>query len=262
MITRREYIGIEKDSVFILDSYVRESVFEGYKKGIAVCSPPEFPHILNTYRIGYFTSLLQAQFVMKNEVNEHWNVYFRFNDYTGHFCYMITEFRLNETECWNQPETRRSYLTNGRLEEACLTCERSNCALEYYWDETDKQKHCIGNFRGRMPKEIRFKKGEIVEVMDGNRVFAGIIVEPPVSREFLQQCNAKKGYESWIHYSKDSYSVLECDITNKKTIRHKPLCVYVFPLRIPLSDTWREALQSAYNSFLHLEDSYEIVEIN
>ena len=257
---RREYIGIQKISVFILDSYVRDSVFEGYKEGLAIYSPPEFPHNLKIFRMGYFTSLAKALCAMRQEAHEHWSAYYESDEYKGHFCFMITEYHLNEMLFWNLAETRRSYLTHAHLEEACLTCERSNCAMEFYWDEASKQKQGIGHFQGRTQKEIRFQKGEIVEVMDGNRVFAGIIVELPVSKEFLQQRNAKKGYESWECYSKDSYVVLECDIENKTAIRHKPLCVYVFPLRIPLADTMREALQSAYNSFLRLENTYKIVD--
>jgi hypothetical protein len=194
--------------------------------------------------IGYYSSLWQAEEVIYTETEEHWNVFFAPDEYCGHFCYMITEFQLDETEYYNQPETRRSYLTNGNLNDICLTCERGNCVYDYHWDKIFQKKHSIGDFLGRTPEQIRFKKGDLVEVMDDNRVFLGIIISPPLSREVMQEGEKKREDTSFHNYSEDCYCVLEYDRENKTFTRTFPLSVYVFPPRLSISDELRESLQS------------------
>jgi predicted phosphohydrolase len=193
------------NSVFALDSYTCES------------ESSDFPYRLKKTFIGYYSSLWQMEAAIQG---------LSATDDSGRpFCYMATEYRLDATYD-NQAETRRSYLGDGHLNDVCFTCEREDCMFDYRWDPISEEAHSIGDFLGRTPEQIRFKQGDLVEVMDDNRIFSGKVVSPPPSREATPPRN----------YREDCYCILAYDGENKTHTHLFPLSVYVFPPRSPLSD--------------------------
>ena len=70
-------------------------------------------------------------------------------------------------------------------------------------------------FQGRKPSEIRFSKGEFVEVVGDNEAYLGMVLEHPITEEEVQEINKKAladGVEE-IQYDwgDDHYDVLTCD---------------------------------------------------
>lgn len=105
---------------------------------------------------------------------------------------------------------------------------------------------CV-NFRGRLPEQIAFKPGEIVEFFDHNlsKVYPGLIVETPLSIEqcweiqerIKQECvkeglRAEDAYNNYYMYdTDDKYSVITLQGIQ---ISVKP--TDIFPLTESLSD--------------------------
>ncbi|MDR1594148.1 MAG: hypothetical protein LBS43_06665 [Prevotellaceae bacterium] len=248
-------------SVFELEYYTRVSEPYRNQKGRIRYQIPAFPHNLDRRTIGHFSSLEQAEEVMRTDAREHWGAIFASDEYCGHFCYAINEYRLDESECWMQPESRRTYLTDGSLNDESLTCERGNCAMDYRTGEYEGQRISIGKFIGRQPEKIRFKEGQIVEIMDDMRVVLGVIVALPPTVDFV-----KKNL-LYFDYSEDSYTVAvfksdayqqgPCGGIPGKSLRHYPKiedspceydyaqCCFVFPLRLPIDKEKQEQLIKA-----------------
>ncbi|MDR3266123.1 MAG: hypothetical protein LBT24_00940 [Tannerella sp.] len=257
----------QRQTIFVLEYYLRQSESYMTEDHYIRYHIPDYPHNLNKVLIGYFSSLEEAESVMRYQVEERWQAFFSPDEYCGHFCFTITEFVLNEDRCWNQPETRRSYLTDGTLNDECLTCERGNCWLEHQRGNFAGKKVSIGFYTGRTPDKIRFKKGDIVEILDYERVIPGIVVEVPLTVEEME----KEPYRPW-DYSEDSYMVIikndeihrnrSCHFNSKAAFDKYeydddsiltydyPLSAFVFPARLPVSTLIREELLAEYHSFV------------
>jgi hypothetical protein len=169
---------------------------------------------------------------------------------------------------------RHSYLTDGTLNDECLTCERSNCAVEYQRDKFEGEEVSIGFYTVKTPDKIRFKKGDLVEMLEYERVIPGIIVEVPQTVEEMKMKMKMKmkmnQYRHW-YYSEDSYMVIikndeihrnqPCRFSHKSLFGkygyndsiftcYYPLSAFVFSARLSVSKLLREELSAEYHSFI------------
>lgn len=110
-------------------------------------------------------------------------------------------------------------------------------------------------FRGRLPRQIFFQPGDIVEIYDHDHktVQPGIVVESPLSieqcwriRERIKEECTKEGIPAedvdnnyYLYATDDSYLVAE--IGNQKNVR----TTNVFPVAAPVPDEVREGLVAA-----------------
>ena len=90
---------------------------------------------------------------------------------TDAYCAVITELAFGEDIRGNYV-SKRAYDADGTLVDS------TKCS-SIFSEEWDDYRH----FRGRMPEEIRFKKGDIVEVFNGDSVSLAVVVGLPPSVE-------------------------------------------------------------------------------
>ncbi|GHT21192.1 hypothetical protein AGMMS4957_09620 [Bacteroidia bacterium] len=181
-------------------------------------------------------------------------------DYGELYCFHITEIKLN---CYgyNYPnvKTRRSYLPDGTLFNESLTSE-----VDCPWDiEIDSEKYSVeelaqlGAFAGRSPKQIRFRKGEIVELLGSSTVELGIVVGVPSTVQEMIARGAHFGQQGtdFGDYSDDFYRILIGDKVYNYKEGDDPeefndacpcLAVDVFPPRFPVPPELQEVLHKAY----------------
>jgi hypothetical protein len=213
---------------------------------------PSYPSFeVIEYRLGFYTSVEQSEAAMKQDI-ENWK--------TGDdsiYCYFVKEYPLDYYCCYNKYGydiySCRSYLPNGDLLDANLTpgCPYIDDKFPRFW--------------GRTPEHVRFKKNDFVEVLDGDHVYLGIVYNPPPAYRPATEEEEK----NIIHMdnSDDSYLVVYLekgvyeDLINGKMKIHPddeywefllashchPLCVNVFPPRLPVPDKLREFLFTLNN---------------
>jgi hypothetical protein len=221
--------------------------------------PLSYPFDVTEEIIGYFSSLEKAEIAIQN--------YLVFNNEQKYrneiHSFTITEYVVDDkdNEYFYAPsQTRRTYLSNGKSEESCLVSEWRICG-----DTVDES--C--KFYGRKPEEIRFKKGDIVELMAGkHQVIPCIVVGTPRTVADVRKTNKKwgikKGEIGWYgDYSDDHYYLIPYlyygelvtldDIVDPETSPY-PLDIeansfYIFPPTIPVPDDMKEKLQTFYLAF-------------
>jgi hypothetical protein len=161
------------------------------------------------------------------------------SSYAETHSYAIEEYKTN---CeYIGAETRRSYLPDGTLLDACLTTESDSCnfSLEKCSDE---EKRRGGWFPGREAEEIRFKNGDIVEILGSKSVCIGIVVGTPHLKS-----------ERYHDASDDMYRVmLGEDVYNYKPggdtdVFNDGIClaISVFAPRFPVPERLKKILRFA-----------------
>ena len=101
-------------------------------------------------------------------------------------------------------------------------------------------------FEGRSAAELRFRAGDLCEVLDGDRVYLGFVVETPPSREWAQQSNAGMFH---LEAGDDSYVVL----TSGDYRDHDHVdSMRIFPPRFTIAPRTRARLRRAYNDYVTL----------
>jgi hypothetical protein len=232
-------------TIFVLEVIFREGEWQCSIEGVMELKAPVYPHRIEKQIIGYYSSLLMAESVMRRDIGEYGHFYFKDDDFKRLFGFLVTEYKIDETECWNDAETRRSYLADGSPNDKCLVCERRN-AYTKKWNCThyewiyDKS----ARFRGRTKQDIHFKDGDIVEVMTGNMVKLAVVAGLPASRSYAAKC-------PWHQYghAHDCYLTLELSDDKMHIKQNNPQCLYVFPLRQSVSEETVSALKEAHNTF-------------
>lgn len=101
-------------------------------------------------------------------------------------------------------------------------------------------------FGGRSAAELRFKAGDLCEVLDGERVYLGFVVETPPSREWAQRSNSGSFH---LEAGDDSYVVLtSCDYRDHDHVDS----MKIFPPRFPIAPRTLARLRKAYNDYVTL----------
>ena len=99
-------------------------------------------------------------------------------------------------------------------------------------------------FTGRSQDQVRFRKGELCEVLDGDRVYLGFVVEVPPSEEDAARVNTGPFH---MDATDDSYIVL----TDSRNVSHDHVnSLNIFRPMHKVSSRTRERLHRAYEKFI------------
>ena len=172
------------------------------------------------------------------------------------YCIYVTEYPLNELLCWvGNYVTERVYGPDGKKIDERLFCDS-------FTDARDAFRH----YRGRLPEQIRFKEGDIVEVLRGNKVTLEVVVGVPASVDWCYQY-ALKGLnskynpgktdaerEQWafgrgymLDVTDDSYTVVDGP---RYDYHDHPDALRVFAPRFPIPAEVEQKLRSDYEAII------------
>ena len=172
---------------------------------------PKYPEFkVSNRHVGYFTSLDNAEQAMRKHIEE-WHD-------TPRFGYLIHEFPLDKS-AYHDAESRRSYLPDGELLHETLVSEIS-----------DEETGDLKPFPGRPADKARFKIGELVEVLYGERVSLEIVGNLPNTPKEVRRC---EDYIDDAYYTLDQYGE-----------HSHPASVSLFPARLKVSKALRKKLFS------------------
>ena len=167
--------------------------------------------------VGYFSILEKAEEAMKKNVASKGII-------TLHhlFGFLIEEYSLDKS-VYFYPESIRSYLPDGSLWDVCLLSQVAN-------KEGD-----LEPFFGRPADKMRFRTGDLVEVLHHDTVTLEIVAGLPFTPEELQKKlevgrKTSPDYSFRLDYSDDSYYTL-----NQDGVHSHPASVCMFPTRFNVS---------------------------
>ena len=148
--------------------------------------------------------------------------------------YKITERELDEEQGENI-QSVRTYTADGSPNDKCLLDHK-----------------CERHFEGRPPEQIRFRPGDIVEVIDEWQAKLCVVEHAqPTEDDYKRFCNRcqEKYNEIPFHwdYSDDSYLV---ESLGEGDTHFHPLSPYVFCPTKPLSKALKDKFKSKYEEIL------------
>jgi len=203
--------------------------------------PLSYPFDLEKTQIGFFSSLRKAESAIKK------------CNWEDAYCFYVTEYRVdNNIESIPNIATYRSYLPDGKLEEHCLSFEYDTAFkmdIKDLINKTPEELRSIGVCPGMKPEEIRFKKGDLVEVIDFDHVFLGIVVSTPMTIESVKERAIRVGR---FYDGDDMYDVLEWFPRKKEAGYNHYFSINLFPPRLPIPKKLKENLQAAYQSHIKM----------
>ena len=161
--------------------------------------------------LGAYTTLEKAEKAMQKVVKS-WGME------SDTFCYIIIERKLNPKPQEEDMVGVRTYLPDGSWYEENMT---------------DRD----GVFRGRPDERIRFKIGDIAEVLYGDVVELAIIGNTPPSLEFAEQMRKRRlgngvTDEFFMDKFDDSYTIYDTHPGGHTHVESQ----FVFPTRKPVSE--------------------------
>jgi len=192
---------------------------------------PKYPDFgVDKHTISYFSNLDKAEQGIKNYIEE--------DPYPKIFGFEIEEYVLDKYSYWAIPKSWRTYLSDGSL-----------------WDESIEPSMWYENgkpwkeyFAGRPEEKIRFKKGDLVEVYKGEKVWLGKVGGLPQTPEKAQQYLERriKQYPGITGLVPDE---IEPDdlyfVINEFGSHDHPSPCRVFPARLKIGKKLREELNKA-----------------
>jgi hypothetical protein len=210
-----------------------KSVFEltklDYRTG-----KPEYPKFDVYYdSIGYFSSLEKTEQQLHEIARESEIQKDKF------FGFLIEEYPLDDRH-FDSYISRRSYLPDGSLLDECLTS-----AIE----DNDG---CLEEFIGRPENKVRFKIGDLVEVLFNETVTLEIVGNLPPSLDEVQYMK-KESSDFHLDSDDDRYYVL-----NQYGRHSHPYPIDLFPVRSKVREQLRKKLFSDdYYSYRAFYDNVE-----
>ena len=161
--------------------------------------------------LGAYTTLEKAEKAMMRVV-KNWDTD------EDNYCFIITERKLNPKPQEEDMVGVRTYLPDGSWYEENMVGRD-------------------GVFRGRPKERIRFKIGDVVEVLYGGAVELAIIGNTPPSLEFAEQMRQRrleKGMTDGFFMDKfdDSYTIYDTRPGGHTHVESQ----FVFPTRKPVSE--------------------------
>ena len=130
------------------------------------------------------------------------------------FCYYISEIPMGLLHYDRECLSERVYDGEGKLIDQSYCCSRFSIYYPGVCDLPAYNRHPDETFRGRNAEQIRFKKGDIVEVYRGDEVKLAIVVGTPLTTEWIWERNQaakdKRGLDE-LPYDEtdDSYTVID-----------------------------------------------------
>ena len=166
---------------------------------------------LHDLSLGTYTTLEKAEKAMQRVVKS-WDME------SDTFCYIITERKLNPKPNEEDVVGVRTYLPDGSWYEENMA---------------DRD----GVFRGRPDERIRFKIGDIAEVLYGDVVELAIIGNTPPSLEFAEQLRKRRQENEvtdgfFMDKFDDSYTIYDTRPGGHTHVESQ----FVFPTRKPVSE--------------------------
>jgi hypothetical protein len=107
-------------------------------------------------------------------------------------------------------------------------------------------------FKGRDRSQIRFSRGDWVEILRGNEAYPAIVTGLPPEASHIAAYHGAVKHEA----SDDSYLVLYYDFKDKKIRQYFAECVDVFKLLLKLPKEAEDKLQTAFRYFDLQEFTY------
>ena len=160
--------------------------------------------------MGYYSSLDKAIAAIRLGENDYYK-----DEYT--YAFLINEFALdNDNGDYAAPISVRSFDTDGKLVDECL-----------------QNYNLVNEFDGRNADTIRYHIGDIVEVLEGKRLFTAIVSALPPTPE--------DGF-SGLDALDDSYMVLPLEIGSIDHLHIAP--TNTFPLHFPLEEAYANYLRT------------------
>ncbi|GHT51733.1 hypothetical protein AGMMS49982_09960 [Bacteroidia bacterium] len=213
-----------------------KTVFKLTEIHIADWSDTQYPvfEVSHPWELGIFSSLKSAESAMLKHIGEN-DARAEYKDDV--YCFFIKEY-AEDVLSYSMHESERVYSPTGDLLDECLLSE-----LE-----------CEAFF-GRPQEKIRFKKGDIVEVLEYDQVELGIVNATPETPERMQERIAyvTEHYPNTRHIfqsdvTDDCYMVYSGDIKDKDEDYHShPHSCHVFAPRFPIPEDIKNKLIEAYN---------------
>lgn len=170
---------------------------------------------VNTYCPQAFTTTLEeAESLMHQDVQYRKKMKEEDDYPLDTFCYYISEIPLGLLHYDRECLSERVYDGEGKLIDRSYCCSRFSIYYPGVCDLPAYNRHPDETFRGRNAEQIRFQKGDIVEVYRGDEVKLAIVVGTPLTTEWIWERNQaakdKRGLDE-LPYDEtdDSYTVID-----------------------------------------------------
>ena len=199
---------------------------------------------MNTYCPQAFTTTLEeAERLMHQDVQYRKKMKEEDDYPLDTFCYYISEIPMGLLHYDRECLSERVYDGEGKLIDRSYCCSRFSIYYPGVCDLPAYDRHPDETFRGRNAEQIRFQKGDIVEVYRGNEVKLAIVVGTPLTTEWIWERNQaakdKRGLDELPYDETDSEEMLlskkkkHRKITAfKKMNRFEPIYFYFFSLTL------------------------------
>lgn len=179
--------------------------------------PSPYPiYKVRTYSRAFATTLEEAERLMHQDILYRKKIKESDDWMQEVFCYYISDKPLDMMHFKDEYLSQRMYDAEGSLIDKSLcstgfrTYSPNICNMSEYDRNEDE------TFHGRSEEQIRFHKGDIVEVLRGNEVKLAIVVGTPLTTEWIwkkrQEIEEKLGSEVMPYEydtSDDSYTVID-----------------------------------------------------
>ena len=178
--------------------------------------------------IGYYSSLEKAEEAMKKCITDK-----HIMDICDRplFGFIIKEYAFDTPSYW-YAKNRKNYLPDGTLLDESPVHEDSR----------------LEEFLGRQEEKVRFQKGDLVEVLAGDRVTLEIVYEIPWLPEEVHKKKKRseeefKDFTFRLDQSDDSYIT----ISHLPHDHSHPNPVDLFPVRLPVTENLKKKLKILLN---------------
>jgi hypothetical protein len=181
---------------------------------------PEYPEFDVRYTsVGYFSSLEKTEQQLHEEARKS-EVFWKHK----YFGFLIGEYPLDDRH-FDSCISRRSYLPDGSLLDESL--------LSTIEDDDG----CLEEFTGRPENKIRFKIGDLVEVLFNETVTLEIVGNTPPSPDKVQRM---RSHNVHLDLTDDCYYIL-----NQYGGHSHPESVDLFPVRFKVREQLRKKLSGS-----------------
>lgn len=190
---------------------------------------------ISLQRVGCFDTeehAKEAMYAYINQMKTQYKLWERekgyYTDCLGYYIFEVPVCNKESSFYWNQPPQKcYSFTADGDYND-CVALD------EFGW------------YRGRKTEDIRFKVGDIVEVVDGDFAELAIVGGLPLTAEryhYLEEDEEEEEHPSrFIDESDDCYLVYP--LSGEEGTHYHPVCYKVFRPTRPLSKGMAERLKS------------------